>query len=467
MRIMLAPLIEAGKKGINMVCADGFVCTVYPILAAYVADYPEQCLVACCKENSCPKCVVPPNMRGDFRVRSVLRDPEKTLDFIMEKAAGENPKEFHDQQLRLVDPFWKDLPFCDIYDCFTPDLLHQLHKGMFKDHIVNWATQAINGGENEVDERFRSMSLHPDLRHFKKGISLTTQWSGTEFKNMEKVFLGVLAGVTDPQVILAVRGILDFIYYAHFETHTDESLAALDSAWLMFHENKEIFEKLDVRKHFNISKLHNIKHYVDSIQSHGTTDGYNTEASERLHIDLAKVGYLASNRKEYIKQMTTWLRRQEAVHSFSLYLAWAVPGYSAYSDTKTSDSTGEDGSDELEELEDQLEADQEVRTGAVKGSELGACSRHVSKCPALTGVPLTSITNDFGAVDFLQHLNALIRSSPLVSSGTPATTSTVYSLYKRAVLMLPPIPETGKCAVRDVIHTSKAFPSVVTARGIK
>ena len=36
-------------------------------------------------------------------------------------------------------------------------------------------------------------------------------------------------------------------------------------------------------------------HYVEAICSCGTTDGYNTEASERLHIDYAKEGYHASN----------------------------------------------------------------------------------------------------------------------------------------------------------------------------
>jgi len=82
---------------------------------------------------------------------------------------------------------------------------------------------------------------------------------------MEKVFLMVLAGATDPAVIRAVRGVLDFIYYAHFETHTDESLGLLDAAWLTFHDNKYIFEDLEIRKHFNISKLHNIKHYINAI----------------------------------------------------------------------------------------------------------------------------------------------------------------------------------------------------------
>ena len=58
MCIVLEPLMEAGKHEMEVVFEDGYVRRVYPILACYVADYPEQCLVTCAKYGTCPKCLV-------------------------------------------------------------------------------------------------------------------------------------------------------------------------------------------------------------------------------------------------------------------------------------------------------------------------------------------------------------------------------------------------------------------------
>ena len=172
------------------------------------------------------------------------------------------------------------------------------------------------------------MAGHPSFRHFKKGISLISQWTGNEYKNMEKVFLGTIANASKhPEVARRVCAILDFLYYTHFKTHTDKSLCKLEDAWTRFHANKSIFTTLEARQHFNIPKIHSMQHYLHMIHSHGTTDGYNTEASEHLHIDFAKHTYAASNRKDYIEQMKTWLARRESVDMFFSYLCWAMPGY--------------------------------------------------------------------------------------------------------------------------------------------
>jgi len=55
LRIILEPLKEASTQGVEIVGADGSVRLVFPVLACYVADYPEQCLVICSK-GTCPKC---------------------------------------------------------------------------------------------------------------------------------------------------------------------------------------------------------------------------------------------------------------------------------------------------------------------------------------------------------------------------------------------------------------------------
>jgi hypothetical protein len=89
-----------------------------------------------------------------------------------------------------------------------------------------------------IDDQFRAMSTHPRLRHFKKGISSISQWTGKEHKEMQKVFLGVLAGSAPPRVIAAARGLLDFIYYTQYQSHTVETLCRMQEALDLFMPTK-------------------------------------------------------------------------------------------------------------------------------------------------------------------------------------------------------------------------------------
>ncbi|EMD34479.1 hypothetical protein CERSUDRAFT_55540, partial [Gelatoporia subvermispora B] len=223
MSVILASLKTAGRTGVSMTCPDGCVRTVWPIFAAYVADYPEQCLVACCSENRCPMCQVPPTERGSHILYS-RRDLRDTLHLLH---AQHNPAEMLEPRIKescttlgvqnVCSPFWEDLPHANIFQSFTPDLLHQIHKGVFKDHLVKWCSAII--GEEELDRQFRVMTSFMGLRHFDRGISGISQWTGHEHKEMVKIFLGLVAGC-DGRVVRAVHAVLDFMYLASLHSHT-------------------------------------------------------------------------------------------------------------------------------------------------------------------------------------------------------------------------------------------------------
>ncbi|KAI0055469.1 hypothetical protein BV25DRAFT_1775361, partial [Artomyces pyxidatus] len=74
--------------------------------------------------------------------------------------------------------------------------------------------------------------------------------------------------------------------------------------------------------HFNFPKLRALRYYVASIRKLGTTDNYNTEVTEHLHIDLARNAYRASNKQDYFEQMALWLERREKIVTFESRYEW-------------------------------------------------------------------------------------------------------------------------------------------------
>ncbi|KAF9641887.1 hypothetical protein BDM02DRAFT_3133494 [Thelephora ganbajun] len=72
-----------------------------------------------------------------------------------------------------------------------------------------------------------------------------------------------------------------------------------------------------------------MQHYVGSIQNYGSTDNYNTEYTERLHIDLVKDAYKSTNFKDEFTQMTLWLERKEKVIRHAAFVKWQLSGQPA------------------------------------------------------------------------------------------------------------------------------------------
>jgi len=72
---------------------------------------------------------------------------------------------------------------------------------------------------------------------------------------------------------------------------------------------------------FHFPKMHMLSHWEKDIHTFGTYDNTNTEGTERMHIEFAKDAFKASNRREYIAQMCSWLQRRQSVHLFATYLS--------------------------------------------------------------------------------------------------------------------------------------------------
>ncbi|KAF8810553.1 hypothetical protein BYT27DRAFT_7016097, partial [Phlegmacium glaucopus] len=237
MQTIVKPLESAGRDGIMLVSGDGATRRCFPILAAYVGDYPEQILVSLVKTGTCPIC---PALRNDIgNWDSVLepRDAQKITEALnaIDKGAAEFTKACANAGIKPVQcVFWKNLPYVDIYRSITPDILHQLFL----------------------------LALVADVR--------------------------LPHGHSNARLVRTVRAVLDFIYLARYPIHTSETLAQMNDALHVFHLNREILVSLGIRTHFNIPKLHNSGHYFELIQLYGAADNFNMEFTERLHIDLAK-----------------------------------------------------------------------------------------------------------------------------------------------------------------------------------
>ncbi|KAG2139896.1 hypothetical protein BD769DRAFT_1626325 [Suillus cothurnatus] len=99
MRVVLEPLKEAGKCGMEVMFGDGHVKCIYPILACYVADYPDQCLVTCCKHEAAASSTLMTAFQQQCRLQGI---------------AGAVTRLFRDE-----------FPLCDIHFSITPDELNE------------------------------------------------------------------------------------------------------------------------------------------------------------------------------------------------------------------------------------------------------------------------------------------------------------------------------------------------------
>ena len=214
---------------------EGNLRMIHTPLVSWIADYPEQLLIACISSKNSPLSLATAEHFGQPTALP-RRTRHHTLQAIEEAIAACDPCDitaFHKVCLALrlngvVDPFWKKWGNACPSSFLTPGALHQWHKFYF-DHCLRWVINIIGG--KELDRRLAALQPRTGTRHWSNGVSTLKQCTGREHRDLEKLLPAVAAGALPDDVLCALRAITEFIFLAQSLLHFDECYSSLTSSW--------------------------------------------------------------------------------------------------------------------------------------------------------------------------------------------------------------------------------------------
>ncbi|KAF7310204.1 hypothetical protein MIND_00394000 [Mycena indigotica] len=311
------------------------------------------------------------------------------------------------------------------HTAYAPERVYSTNPASEDDRVIDESWTA--------DEWYNLQVSFAGLRRFKKGISGVSQWMGKEYKEMERVLVGVMTGAVEAPVLTVVKSLVDFIYYASLQSHTKRTLDALQHALDIFHSHKQVIIDHGIRDHFNIPKIHSMQHYVEAIRRLGSCDGFNTESPERLHIDFAKNAYNASNGKDYTEQMTVWLQRREAIALRSRFILWydshELPPQAASSKAPlpTADSIDEDA---------RLTSNEPEMVGQITSGSRPTTTYAIAKSPPAPHRTVARLEAEYGISDFVAVLTAFLRQNFLSLPLLPSSFD-FYDIFHQIKISLP------------------------------
>jgi len=253
--------LDIAGPGLKWDCVDRFQRQCYPLLAAWVGDYPEQVMIAQVSYGSCPMCEIP---KGAPMGHSTFWPLDNSRD---QHIYSELLEDNHIDALHTVgvhpicNQFWQ-YPLCNVYQLWQPDQLHQLLLGSVYD-LLHWLLKYLKARnvKDQFDNRFTSVPRYPGLQHFSKPFNSLKSgtWQGKEIRGMIRTLAvncapilvcstddGKTAAETasDEMVMAAVRAECEFSLLVSRQNHSDVSLKAPDDALKRFYQKKGIVREL-------------------------------------------------------------------------------------------------------------------------------------------------------------------------------------------------------------------------------
>ncbi|KAJ7234817.1 hypothetical protein C8J57DRAFT_1574522, partial [Mycena rebaudengoi] len=244
-----------------------------------------------------------------------------------------------------VVPFTHGFPRADIHELLSSDLLHQVIKGAFKDHLVSWVNEylTLEHGEKraleiiqDIDRRYdlcctRGLRRFPDGRDF-------NQWTGDDSKALMKVcnlhgrrdfaeyawkiYLGAVAGYLPSDMVKCLAAFMDFCYLVRRNSISSDDLVTIKDALDRFHHYRDIFIQTGVRVDISLPRQHSLIHYIRSIKLFGSPNGLCSSITESKHIKAVKEPWRRSSHFKALPQMlVTLCRLDKMAASFRAF--WA------------------------------------------------------------------------------------------------------------------------------------------------
>ncbi|KAF8632086.1 hypothetical protein AX17_004928 [Amanita inopinata Kibby_2008] len=308
----LAAILESLEPGMTkpevLRCPDGHYRRATYCIGPYIADYPEQAVIASIVNGWCAKC-----MAESFESKEpgLSRTRAHTEMLVRLYELGELWENYG--LVGDIEPFTNSFPGADIHELIAPDILHQIVKGVFKDHLVTWVEEYLNKCHGRararkiLDEIDYKISIAPPftaLRRFPQGRGFK-QWTGADSKALMKLYLSAIVGHVPREVVRTFRALLEFCYIIRQEYITKSLFDNLTDALARFHENRTIFQDTGVRRSFELPRQHAIVHYPRLIKAFGAPNGLCTSITESQHIRSVKEPWRRSNRNNPLAQMLT------------------------------------------------------------------------------------------------------------------------------------------------------------------
>ncbi|KAH9965583.1 hypothetical protein BJV74DRAFT_869979 [Russula compacta] len=247
-------------------CPDGHFRRVIYGLGPYIADYPEQALLACIVQGWCPKCTAPADNLDAESGRRSHAHTDALLEQYSLKILWDDYGIVGD-----IIPFTAGFPRADIHELLCSDLLHQIIKGTFKDHLVTWVGEYLVLAHGpaaaaaimaDIDNRIAAAPPFPGQRRFPEGRGFK-QWTGDDSKALMKEYLPAISGHVPPQMVRCLAAFLEFCYLVRRDSITETTLEAINAALARFHTECIIFEETGVRIDFNLPRQHSLEHYQE------------------------------------------------------------------------------------------------------------------------------------------------------------------------------------------------------------